>query len=95
MVAEPPAAVKSSEGVLSAKEHVAANWLIVKVCPLTVMLPLRALPPVLAVRLNAIFEESVPEVSDVKVINPALDVAVQAHPGPVCTSKLPELPAGE
>jgi hypothetical protein len=69
----------------------AGAWFTEKVCPATVMVPVRA-DPVFAAAMNCTGRLPVPPGADVMLIQPTVDAAVDPHVAPVFTVNPPAPP---
>ena len=86
MVIPPPAAAEDWEVGLIADEHSAACWLMEKVWPATVSVPVRGMPAGLPPTVKFTVPFPVPLSGVTLVIQVAPLVAVQAHPGVAVTA---------
>jgi hypothetical protein len=93
MVLLPPGVSKLRVDGFTVYTHAAApdSWLIVNVCPATVIVPLRDAPPLAATAYLTAPAPVSPAVP-VTVTQGTLDVAVHVHPGPVVTATVPVPP---
>jgi hypothetical protein len=89
----PPAAPSAWLPGEIANEHGAAAWSSVKVCPPTVIVPVRAIVAVLAATAYDTAPLPSPEAPAVIVIHASLLVAVQAQPVAAVTVTVPAAPA--